>query len=57
MKMRWLNVLVHSLMLHMLGFGFIMAFLTVNGGEKMSKSLGNVITVRELINNSIDGES
>ncbi|ACZ49359.1 cysteinyl-tRNA synthetase [Anaplasma centrale str. Israel] len=31
-------------------------FLTVNGGEKMSKSLGNVITVRGLLNSGVDGE-
>ncbi|KAF2281819.1 hypothetical protein GH714_042643 [Hevea brasiliensis] len=31
-------------------------FLTVNGGEKMSKSLGNVITVRGLLGNGVDGE-
>lgn len=31
-------------------------FLTVNGGEKMSKSLGNVITVRGLRNSGIGGE-
>ncbi|MGN7678301.1 MAG: cysteine--tRNA ligase [Anaplasma sp.] len=31
-------------------------FLTVNGGEKMSKSLGNVITVRGLLESGVDGE-
>ncbi|MGN7661396.1 MAG: cysteine--tRNA ligase [Anaplasma sp.] len=31
-------------------------FLTVNGGEKMSKSLGNVITVRGLLESGLDGE-
>ncbi|MCU7611474.1 cysteine--tRNA ligase [Anaplasma capra] len=31
-------------------------FLTVNNGEKMSKSLGNVITVRGLLSGGVDGE-
>ncbi|MEH0831460.1 cysteine--tRNA ligase [Anaplasma bovis] len=31
-------------------------FLTVNGGEKMSKSLGNVLTVRELKEKGVDGQ-